>query len=558
MHHHSAVLEAIAAFERGDLPRARALVEQRLGEKDESPLLQHLAGLIACRMGYGERGVEWLRRAFLAEPDNAKFRLILAKALIDTGRPIEAMEILPLPAATQRGDLEILAVRAEAAFKANRRDLESEAWAAFCAVRGDEPLALINLARSFLAQNRFGEAESAYRKALAFVPTHVPAIHELALTLERTNQIDALKLLLNEALECGVAKSILPEPWALLELRLGRPEQASELLANPPSNADPVRWNRLRVRAFDALGDTSSAFAAAVAMNRAVPNAAHARSLGAQYRAEIRELAHTATMEWAAKLPRVEGARVPRLGFLVGFPRSGTTLADTFLMGHPDCRVVEELPLLNEAAAPLGSITGLDQADLSALVNVRRDYLEQVQCVAGSSPSDVIIDKFPLNLLAAPLIHCLFPDAPLLFVQRHPCDAVLSGFMQSFEPNLGMASFLDLKDAAEFYDAVMDAWFAMRAALPLKVQTLVYEELVSDPESVLRPSVRTLGLEWDKRVLDHQATAKRRATLLNTSYNQVTEQLGAHASGRWRRYTDQLQEVLPILMPWARRLGYED
>lgn len=130
--------------------------------------------------------------------------------------------------------------------------------------------------------------------------------------------------------------------------------------------------------------------------------------------------------------------------------------------------------------------------------------------------------------------------------------------MQSFEPNLGMASFLDLKDAAEFYDAVMDAWFAMRAALPLKVQTLVYEELVSDPESVLRPSVRTLGLEWDKRVLDHQATAKRRATLLNTSYNQVTEQLGAHASGRWRRYTDQLQEVLPILMPWARRLGYED
>ncbi|HEV2595491.1 MAG TPA: sulfotransferase [Sphingomicrobium sp.] len=558
MHQHPAVTEAATAFERGDLARARALVEERLGANDESPLLHHLAGLIACRMGYGAQGMEWLRRAFLAEPQNPSFRLILSQALIDSGQPTEALEIASLSIEAQPSSLEILAVRAEAAFKANRRDLESEAWAAFCEMRPNEPLALINLARSLLAQNRFGEAESAYRQALTLVPSHAPAIFELSLTLERTNQIDALESLLHEALKRGVAKSVLAEPWALLQLRLGRPDLADEILRTPPTNADPVRWNRLRVRTFDALGDASSAFAAAVAMNRAVPDADHAKALATQYRAEIAELARTVTTEWAAKLPRLEAAPELQLAFLIGFPRSGTTLADTFLMGHPRCRIIEELPILNAAAAPLGAITGLDMVDLPALEHVRRDYLGQVQRVAEMLPTDVIIDKFPLNLLAAPLIHCLFPDAPLLFVQRHPCDVVLSGFMQSFEPNLGMASFLDLKAAAEFYDVVMKAWFAIRAALPLKVQTLVYEELVSDPERVLRPAVRALGLEWDNRVLDHEATAKKRATLLNTSYNQVTERLGASPSGRWLRYQEQLQEVLPILIPWARRLGYDN
>jgi hypothetical protein len=245
-----------------------------------------------------------------------------------------------------------------------------------------------------------------------------------------------------------------------------------------------------------------------------------------------------------------------RLAFLVGFPRSGTTLADTFLMGHPACRVIEEMPLLHEAGASLGAISQLTDADERALREVRDQYLGRVRALLGSETPDLVIDKFPLNLLAAPLIHCLFPDAPVIFVQRHPCDAVLSGLMQSFEPNVGMASFLDLEDAAEFYDCVMEAWFAMRASLQLNIHTVVYEDLVRDPESALRPLVHALGLEWDERMLDHQSTAKRRGTLLNTSYNQVTERLSGSASGRWRRYEKQLAPVLPTLLPWAERLGY--
>ena len=66
------------------------------------------------------------------------------------------------------------------------------------------------------------------------------------------------------------------------------------------------------------------------------------------------------------------------------------------------------------------------------------------------------------------------------------------------------------------------------------------------------------GLDWDDGVLDHLGTASRRGALLNTSYNQVTEPLTQSASGRWRRYREQMEPVLPVLLPWAERLGYED
>lgn len=246
------------------------------------------------------------------------------------------------------------------------------------------------------------------------------------------------------------------------------------------------------------------------------------------------------------------------IAFLVGFPRSGTTLADTFLMGNSDCLVLEELPLLNDAAASLGPMEGLPDVDSRRLEEARESYLERVRSIVREREVKVIIDKFPLNLLAAPIIHSLFPGAPVIFVQRHPCDAVLSGFMQSFEPNIGMASFLELEDAADFYDQVMRVWEASRRALDLNVHTIVYERLVLDPSGTLRPIIDALGLEWDETMLDHVSTAARRGVLLNTSYNQVTEPLDPAPSGRWRRYEKQLGPVLPVLLPWAERLGYKD
>jgi hypothetical protein len=170
----------------------------------------------------------------------------------------------------------------------------------------------------------------------------------------------------------------------------------------------------------------------------------------------------------------------------------------------------------------------------------------------------VAIDKMPLNPLAMPDAHCLFPDARIVFVQRHPCDAVLSCFMQGFALNDATACFLDLVDAAAAYDAIMTMWLRSRELLPLTVHTLVYERLVAAPEDELRPLVDFLGLEWQAQMLDHRATARGRGAIGTPSYDQVVEPLSQGPSGRWRRYEKQIEPVLPVLLPWAEQLGYRD
>jgi hypothetical protein len=133
---------------------------------------------------------------------------------------------------------------------------------------------------------------------------------------------------------------------------------------------------------------------------------------------------------------------------------------------------------------------------------------------------------------------------------------VLSCFMQGFELNDAMANFLALGDAARLYDRVLGFWQSCREILPLSVFELRYEALVAEPEAAIRPLIGFLGLDWDARILDHQRTAAERGIISTPSYNQVTQRLYGGASGRWLRYREQLTPILPILEPWAERLGY--
>lgn len=541
--------EAVGAFQRGDLQAALALASD--GANSSAPEWQHLIGLIQCRAGNPRAGVTHLRAASEAQPDNEVFRLMLARALVDSGGAADVLA-MPEPAGTSRSALALWHARAEAAQKLDDAAAAARSWRAVAAMSPDDHRPWMNLARSLLRLDSLSEAADAYRQALAIAPADVAALHELALLFERTNEIDAMADLLDSALAGSVSKGALPFAWALLEQRRGNPAEARRLLALPGADADRNRWNRLRAKVEDMLGNSAEAFAATVAMNRATLDLDIWRGRAAAYREQLRLLAE-AIAGWPAELPTLPPAdSLP--AFIVGFPRSGTTLLDTFLMGHPDIEILEELPLLSDAAELLPRLKDLPRATPASLGSARDRYLSALS--AASSGGKLLIDKFPLNMVSAPLIHCLFPGAPIIFAERHPCDAVLSGFMQSFVLNLGNANFLELADAADFYDACMRVWSASCDRLPLNVVTVRYEELVADPEATLRPVLSKLGLDWDQRMLDHRSTAKRRGTILNTSYNQVTEPLSAAPVLRWRRYERELAPVLPVLLPWAERLAY--
>ena len=147
-----------------------------------------------------------------------------------------------------------------------------------------------------------------------------------------------------------------------------------------------------------------------------------------------------------------------------------------------------------------------------------------------------MVDKHPLHMARMPLIHRLFPDAKIILVERHPCDAVLSCFMANFQLNHAMRSFTDLEEAARTYDAVFDAWTRAEALLPLQVHRIRYERMVEDLEGEMRPLLAFLGLPWDEKVLDNRASAAARGHVRTASYAQVTEPIYTRAAGRWERY----------------------
>jgi hypothetical protein len=361
------------------------------------------------------------------------------------------------------------------------------------------------------------------------------------------------------------AAGIPPTESALLRSRLhyrrGDYEAALAAARSAPPGIDGGGRAQMIGRICDRTGRHGEAFAAFAEMNRAaaacVPGAGR---MAADYRAHIDQLARTTTPAWYGGWAAAASAlKRPPPFFLFGFPRSGTTLIDTMLAGHPHVAVLEERPILHAAAERLGGgIERLASMGGDEAAALRAAYFEALDKEAPGAADKLVIDKLPLGILETALVHRIFPDARIVFAERHPCDVVLSGFMTRFDPKGGMANFLDLEDLAKLYDRVMGYWRQCRQVFPLEVHTIRYERLIGDPAAELRPLADFLGLAWDPRLLDHRASAKARAYIGTPSYAQVAEPLYTDARGRWERYRAQLAPVLPVLAPWCEAMGYAD
>ncbi|RYE56136.1 MAG: sulfotransferase, partial [Rhizobiaceae bacterium] len=243
--------------------------------------------------------------------------------------------------------------------------------------------------------------------------------------------------------------------------------------------------------------------------------------------------------------------------FLVGFPRSGTTLLDTLLMNIPGLHVLEELPIVQSVEAELGDPARIESLTSDEANRLRARYYETLAQLAPPGPGQRVVDKFPLHMARMGIIHRIFPDAKVIFVERHPYDCVLSAFMSNFELNRAMLSFTTLEGAARLYDGASTAWTRAEANLPIDSCRIRYERLVEDLEGEMRRLLSFLGIAWDDAVLDNTGSAARRAHIRTASYSQVTEPIYKRSAGRWERYRTQMNEVIPILAPWTERMGYD-
>jgi tetratricopeptide (TPR) repeat protein len=615
----ASLVPALARYRSGDLAGARAAVEAALAAEPNNVELSAFAGLVAAQAGDPAGALPHFRRVSSAAPDDISAQLNLATALLATGRLDEAGAVcaaggndpglLRIAAYVhqQQGRLAEAAAAYEALIKAvpgdwgslnnlgNVRAAMGEADAAVDAFR--EAIALkpdmveivINLSEALGQAERieerqammreaarispeharvqiqlgfaeadardFAAAERAFRAAIRLDPGNISAYLELAVLLENLNRVDDLAALVDQAeATAGGPETNFIRAWALR--RQGRFAEALPLVEAVPDSIDPMRRAQLLAEIADRLGHTKRAFAAFTAMNRAAV-AAKPAPPGPTYREAVAADAAMLTPEWIASWTKVDLESAPPAPvFIVGFPRSGTTLLDTLLMNLPALHVLEELPPVGEVQVMLGG-----QERLAALASdeanaLRRRYFEALDILSPPGADQIVVDKYPLHMARIATIYRIFPDAKIVFVERHPCDVVLSCFMSNFALSRAMRSFTDLEETALLYDRVFDAWTRAASLLPLDVHRIRYEHMVEDVEGEMRRLLDYLGQPWDASVLDNQASAARREYIGTASYAQVTEPVYRRSAGRWLRYRDELAPVLPILAPWAERLGY--
>ncbi len=249
------------------------------------------------------------------------------------------------------------------------------------------------------------------------------------------------------------------------------------------------------------------------------------------------------------------------IAFLLGFPRSGTTLLDTILRSHTNIDVIEEKPMLLHLESIIRDSFKIDLSQLFELTHSQIDYLraEYLNLVSVNSPNsnNLIIDKLPLSTISIPLINILFPTAKILFSYRHPCDTVLSCMQQVFQPNDAMSNFVSLESSSIFYNNVMKGWVDYQRNLSFDYRMVRYESLISDYYSYSRDIIDFLGLPMDQNISNFTLTAKARGFISTPSSSQVTQSIYKDSILKWVNYKKHFCNSMVYLEEWISFFNYD-
>ena len=453
----------------------------------------------------------------------------------------------------------------------SRLERPREAVAVFDAALRVAPDERLHFGRALALEDlrELDAARASLEQVVALNPAHAAALARLAVLAVQRSDTKAARALAERAL--AIDPHDAAARLAFAHAALEEKDMAAAELQVSALVRDPLLGPANRAYAMSLAGDIldaqermAEAFAA-YAASKAIQHDLYAPQMAGLESVATREqrLADyfrcADAASWRSS-PKIESPARTH-AFLVGFPRSGTTLLEQVLAAHPDVSAMEERTCLMDSAAEFfGSAAGLDR--LGALPDAElkpwRDAYWKRVAEAGATPSGrVFVDKMPLNAVFLPLIAKLFPDAKILFALRDPRDVVLSCFRRRFAMNAGMVEFTSLQTTAAYYGAVMRLMDIYREKLALDVLEVRHESLVTDFEAQARRICNFLGLEFHDGMRAFAARAQAR-NIDTPSGAQVARGMSARGLAQWRRYARELQPVLPWLAPFVTRFGYPE
>ena len=396
------------------------------------------------------------------------------------------------------------------------------------------------LARVRIGQGLYEDALENIRKVLRLRPDHIDTKTVEAYILENMGDSPGALACLTPVLDHYHSHPEVALVYATLADFTRDYNGAITMLEDLSRTERLPETNRIQIHfalghLYDKCGDYGSAFRHFQEGNRLSPQTFDA----AAWQERISNLIDTFNREDMRRARRADDGS-ERPVFIVGMPRSGTTLVEQILSMYPEVATAGELPdldriagifqeLLEHTASP-HDIAQLDQEQYEGLA---RRYLDPL---AGRYPSALrVTDKMPQNFFHLGLIALLFPKARIIHCERDPLDTCLSCYFQIFTGYHPYA--YDLPNLGKYYRQYQRLMGHWREILDIPIFEVKYEDLVHDPENLGRAMVEFCGLTWDKRCLEfHQSTRA-----VNTaSFQQVRRPVYSSSLGRWRHYADYL------------------
>ena len=434
------------------------------------------------------------------------------------------------------------------------------------ALEPDDPEMHCNFGNTLQRMRKTDEAISSYIEAIRLKPDFADAYLNLSVLYEKNNKIELALSVLKKAKEKVSDREqdfLLSE--ALISFRNGDFENSGNLIKK--INLDDLGEERKRVfmklRAdwLDNRKDFCAAFNAYKLFNNHVKNTGEYKNHNADEYFECQRKKAFQLRHLQETSPYISNLETSWLQptFLIGFPRSGTTLLDTILRTHSKVEVSEEIPITIKMNRKLGSLTDIaliEDIDEAAAKIASNFYIEELEKHITLNKDCIAIDKLPLNILELPLINRIFPKAKFILALRHPFDCVLSCWMQDFKLNPAMSNMTDLDRITDFYATTMEILLLCEERYSLNIQKIRYEDMVIDFKKNVSNVLEFLSLDWEEKLVTYQNTAYSRGRINTPSYAQVVKPLYKTASYRWKNYEKHLYELNQRLEPWVSKFGY--
>jgi tetratricopeptide (TPR) repeat protein len=566
-----AVNEGKAAFARGDLTLAELRAMQALQQVPDH--LEALILLYQCRKRTNQTGprLEGILRAIVQKNGNLFWATSeLAFMLFGRGERVEcemharnAIRLAPREPQAH-GIMGLMLTETNRALAGEyhfRKVIE---------LAGENSRVATNLANCLKQQGKVEESEQWYAKAVALGDRNIGALIGWARLEEANRNIPKAWELLKKAEAIAPQSADLSLTRAVLYGREKKNEEAIAELSRSQAEGQAQQPAPVvlleRGRLYDKMERFEEAWADYTEGNRLcreVQGRVYAEPFAANL---VERLKGFFTRSRMSLLPR---ARVQENGpqpiFIVGYPRSGTTMVEQTLTAHPAVSAGDELVFINDLTrvgprwlgSPLqypDALADLWMGDNLLVLDQFRDYyLDRAEQLGiWEKGARFFTDKMPLNETHLGFIHLIFPQAPIIHVRRHPLDVLVSnyanflthGFNQAFDVVTIAKHFVLIDGLVEHY----------REQLDMKYLDLRYEDLVNDQETNVRSMIEFCGLKFDKKLLSFHENQRYART---ASYAQVTEKLYDSSVFRYRHYRKHLDQAVEILKPVIARLGYE-